>query len=318
MKAKPLTAAVMLCLAVPLISRAQQPAQYGYGSFGMVLQPGPQAPAPMQGVGPANPGPMPFQGYGPTAPGPNQFQGNGLAGQGPAMTQDNGLTPLPGSAAESWVSGIGNLPVGKDGPIGEELFFYQGPVVVAGTGTLANKIDTGWMVEGGGRALLFNRNQDGAWTLSTGVAFQYNNGTGNAGSFDYFGLPVDVRNLFRVSATASVGYDWFRQGMMPFGNGQDTLRYGLDFGGRFGFEHVDLNVLGVTGDPFNQDNYLYHSHTYGGLVWGLHVDGEIPMGGWVFVAGMRLEYDYNWGEVLVTANSTVCDFNILFTIGIRY
>ncbi len=318
MSAKPLITAVVLCLAVPLVSNAQQPIPYGNGSFGMVLQPGPNAPAPLQVPAQQNQLPMPFQGNAQPMPGNGPWQAYQQPMPGTMQGQDNGLIPLPGSAAESWANGLGTLPVGRNGPIGEELYFYEGPSIVAGTGTLANKIRTGWMVEGGGRAVLFNREQDGAWVASTGLAFQYNDGGGNSGSFDYFGLSVDVRNLFRVSGNAAIGYDWFRQGMMPFGGGRDTLRYGLEFGGRFGFAHVDLNVLNVDNDPFNVNNYLFHSHTYGGIFWGLHVDGEIPMGGWVLVTGMRLEYDYNWSELLVTANSTVCEVNVLFTIGIRY
>jgi len=318
MKAMPLITAALLGLAVPLISRAQQPGPYGNSSFGMVLQPGPQAPMPLQGAGPAFPGPMPFQGNGPVAPVPNQFQGNGMMGPGQGAYPDYGLTPLPGSAAESWVNGIGNLPIGRDGPIGEELFFYEGPTMIAGGATLANQVRTGWMVEGGGRALLFNREQDGAWVFSTSVAFQYNDGSGKAGTYDYFGLNVDVRNLFRVSGNAAIGYDWFRQGMAPFTQGRDTLRFGFDFGGRFGFSHVDLNVEGVNNDPFNVNNYLFRSHTYGGIAFGYHADYEIPMGGWVFIAGMRTEWGYNWSQLLVTANSTIYDLNILFTFGIRY
>jgi hypothetical protein len=296
MSAKPLITAVLLCLAVPLTGTAQQPAPFfGSGPVGMLLQPGPNAPAPLQGIGPATPPP-------PTA----------------VLQDNNGLTPLPGSAAESWVNGIGNLPIGKNGPIGEELFFYEGPSISAGGGKLSRQIDTGWMTEGGARALLFNKEQDGALTLGAGITFQYNDGSGRDGSYDYFGLPVQVRNLFRTSATAAVGYDWFRQGMAPIGNGHDTFRFGLDFGGRFGFSHVDLNVDGVANDPFHVKNYLFRSRTYGGIDFGAHADFEFPMGSWVLVTGLRSEWGYNWSELLLTANSTVIDVNILFTAGIRY
>jgi hypothetical protein len=292
MRAKPLITAVLLSMAVPMTCFAQQPAPAGNGPMPMLLQPGPDAPKALQSAPPA--------------------PGNGII---PAP--EYGMPP-PGSAAASWLNSGGSIPIGRDGPIGEEVYFYEGPTISAGGGRISRQIDTGWMTEFGGRALLFNPAQDGALTLSAGVSFQYNDGNGTDGAYTLYGLPVQVRNLMRWSGILAVGYDWFRQGMSPIGGPQNTLRYGVDFGGRWGDAHLDLNVNGVQNDPFHVNDYLKHSSVYGGIELAAHADIEVPMRSWVLVGGIRTEWAYNWSAVGQTVNSTVVDINILFTCGFRY
>src|SRR5437879_2606956 len=48
-------------------------------------------------------------------------------------------------------------PVGKNGPIAYEWYLRAGPSLpLGGTGGLANTVETGWLIQGGGRSLFFN------------------------------------------------------------------------------------------------------------------------------------------------------------------
>ncbi len=208
------------------------------------------------------------------------------------------------------------MPVGRDGPIGEELYFWNGPSIPVGGGILSQQLNTGWMVEAGGKALLFNADQSAAWVSRVGITFQYNDGSGNVNPFDYFGLPVRVRDYFRWAGTFGVGRDWFLVGQSPIGPRNANLRYGFDFGGRWGTSHVNLNL--DIDDPLMQSNYLRRHDVFGTFDIGLHLGFEIPMGGWVWSGGIRSEWAYNFTDILPAQKTNIQDVNILFTTGIRY
>jgi hypothetical protein len=224
--------------------------------------------------------------------------------------------PMPGSAAQSWANGLGALPVGRDGPIGEELYFWNGPSIPVGGGILSQQLNTGWMAEVGGRVLLFNAARTSAWVARAGVAFQYNDGSGNVNPFDYFGFPVTIRDYFRWSGIYAVGRDWFMVGRSPFGPRDASLRCGWDVGGRYGTSHVNLNL--IIDDPLMQSNYLRRHDVFGGFEVGTHLDFEVPMGAWVWVAGVRAEWAYNFTDIMPGQKTNIQDVNILFTTGIRY
>lgn len=248
---------------------------------------------------------------------------------GPALELPPGLAPenpyrfesVPGSAAQSWANGIGSLPVGRDGPIGEELYFWTGPTIPVGGGMLFQQLNTGWMAEAGGRALFFNAANTAAWVARAGIAFQYNDGSGNVNTFDYFGLPVRVRDYFRWSGIYAVGRDWFMIGQSPFGPRNASMRFGWDVGGRWGTSHVNLNLDipdPQVNDPFSQGNYLRRHDVFGAVEFGTHLDFEIPMRSWVWVFGVRGEWGYNFTDILPGQKTNIQDVNILFTTGIRY
>jgi hypothetical protein len=281
MSAKPLFCAVLLGLGVAWSAQAQPFAAPPPGSFGMALQPAQAPPASM-------------------------------------TPSSNGFEPLPGTAAASWMNSAGSFPIGRDGPIGQEVFWLTGPTLPLGPSVLATDLSTGWMSEAGLRTLLFNPSNDAAWTLSTGLAFQYVAGTGTAPTFDFFGLNVRAHHLFRWSVTPAIGRDWFFQGRAPFGGPQDSLRFGIDCGGRLGTEHVDLSIANVAADPFNVKAYLRKHDVFGGVVVGAHTEIEIPMESWVFFAGARAEWGYDWSQLLITHNSSLQDVNLLFSFGVRY
>jgi hypothetical protein len=224
--------------------------------------------------------------------------------------------PLPGTAAREWADGLGSLPVGRDGPIGSEIYFWNGPSFPVGGGILEQQSNVGWMAEAGGRALLFNSACTAAWTMRAGVAFQYNNGRGNVPSFDFFGLPVTVRDYIRWSGVFAVGRDWFLPGQLPFGPRNSNLRAGLDVGGFWGTSHVNLNV--IVDDPLMQSNYLRRHDVFGGIKTGAHVSFEIPLGGWIWVTGIRTEYAFNFTDILPGQKRNIQDINVLCSTGFRY
>ena len=206
-------------------------------------------------------------------------------------------------------------PFGANGPIGAEIFLYTGPTIPSSGGTLYQQIHTGWMAEWGGRSLFFNTARDAAWTAKLSVTFAYNGGVRRAGpTFDYFGLPVRVRDLERWSFTFGGGRDWFLLGSRD--SGSSNLRFGLETGGRWGTEHVDL-LLDIF-DPLHQSDYLRRQDIFGAFYLGAHIDYEIPMGSWVWIGGFRAEHNWNFNDVLVGNSSTLRDVNLLLSTGIRY
>jgi hypothetical protein len=224
--------------------------------------------------------------------------------------------PLPGSAAQNWSNGLGSLPVGRDGPVGEEIYFWNGPSFPIGGGILDRQLNPGWMSELGGRGLLFNAAGTAAWTVRGGVAFQYNNGSGDVGNFDFFGMPVKVRDYFRWSGVFAMGRDWFLSGQLPFGPRNSNLRAGFDVGGFWGTSHVNLNLDIV--DPLMQSNFLRRHDVFGGIKTGTHVSFEIPLGGWVWVGGIRTEYGFNFTDIMPDQKHNIQDLNVLLSTGFRY
>ena len=206
-------------------------------------------------------------------------------------------------------------PFGANGPIGSELFLYTGPTIPVSGGTLFHQLHTGWMVEWGVRSLFFNTDRDAAWGAKVSGTYAYNGGLRHGGpTFSYFGIPVRVRDLDRWSFTIGASREWFLFGSRD--NGESNLRFGLETGGRWGTEHV--NLLIDIFDPRNQSNYLRRQDVFGAYYLGTHIDYEIPMGAWVFLCGFRAEYNWDFDDILPGNSSLLRDVNLLFSIGVRY
>jgi hypothetical protein len=226
----------------------------------------------------------------------------------------NGYTPLPGTAGSRWVEENSALPVGGNGPIGQELYFNTGLNMALGNGIFGLYTHPGWMIDTGGRALWFNVPNSGAMTGAIGFTYQENIGKQDAPTYKFFGIDVRTRSLIRCSAVSRVGYDWFRQGQGPFGWG-NTFRFGADVGGRWGTEILYLDVIN---DPVQNTTFRRRSDVFGGVVAGIHADIEIPMRSWVWFGGLRWEYGYNWSNLLPGQNSNIHDINTLMEFGFRY
>lgn len=245
--------------------------------------------------------------YAPSMPAPADGSASALL--------SNGFTPLAGPADTRWRTDGGPLPVGRDGPIGQELYSMIGLTLANGNGVFGQHLDGGFMIEGGLRTLFFNPEQTAAWTAKVGLTLQTNGGPGDTPTFDHFGLQVRIRDYFRFSGVFALGRDWFLYGASPIGDGTGTLRAGIDLGVRWGAQKVTFDVID---DPDEGTDYRFRTDNYGGVVLGWHTMLEVPMGAWVLFGGLRAEYGYNWSELLPGQNSNTHDVNLLFTTGFRY
>src|SRR5262245_56024160 len=179
-----------------------------------------------------NPPPMPMF---PTIPPPNYPAGPPASYPAAAIANPpGGLQPVSPSASD-WLNSpcLCNGPTGKNGPIGSEFFLMTGPTIPVGSSIQAQYANTGWMVEGGARTLLFNTAGDAAWTLILALTYQYNDGSGRVAPFNFFndpGLPVTIRDIHRYSMTFGGGRDWFLVDRGALGIAGSSLRLGLETG----------------------------------------------------------------------------------------
>jgi hypothetical protein len=216
-------------------------------------------------------------------------------------------------------------PVGGDGPISTEIYARSGPGFIIPTGFLGKTLETGWVIEGGGRALFFNPAGDAACTVDLGLSNVYNHGqhsdrvavlhvleTGLTGT-GRVTAPVTIRDLNRTFANLGVGGEWWLWGPAAncptcgrMGDGP-TCRVGFDAGGRWGTEKMEFNGL------------QHRTEVIEGAFVAVHADVEVPCGGWVFVGGTRLEWDHTWmHQILQGLPENLQDLNLLVTLGIRY
>jgi hypothetical protein len=236
-----------------------------------------------------------------------------------------GVQPVSPSASD-WLKSpcLCNGPTGKNGPIGSELFLLTGPSIPVGNSVQDRFADTGWMVEIGARSLFFNPEGDKAWTVMLGLSYQYNNGSGVPAPFNYFNspeLPVTIREIHRYAFNFGGGRDWFLFGNSPLGCDGANLRFGFETGGRWGGQHVNMNLiinnpLVTSVDP--RGTFLERYKVYGGYYLAAHIDMEVPMGSWVWFGGFRAEWALDFGNVIPFQNNTGQDINLLLSTGFRY
>jgi hypothetical protein len=217
-------------------------------------------------------------------------------------------------------------PTGGNGPISIEPYMRAGASVILPTGFLGKVLDTGWDIEGGARTLFFNTEGDAAWTLDLGMSNVNNHGqhsdrvatlnliatdvNGNTGRFLF---PVTVQALNRTFVNLAVGrecYLWAPaancQNCGRMGDGP-TWRIGIDGGGRWGTEMLQFHEI------------RHRTEVIEGAFASIHTDLEVPWGGWVFVAGARIEYDYTWmHQILQGLPENLQELNGLITLGVRY
>ena len=86
-----------------------------------------------------------------------------------------------------------------------------------------------------------------------------------------------------------------------------TWRVGFDAGGRWGTERMEFNGL------------QHRTEVIEGAFVAVHTDLEVPCGGWVFLAGARIEWDHTWmHQILQGLPENLQDLNCLVTLGLRY
>jgi hypothetical protein len=163
--------------------------------------------------------------------------------------------------------------------------------------------------------LLFNRAQDCAWTFTAGLSnvnyhgdrpdlhFPVHVFINNGITTTLTKVNVSVRDLNQTFANLGMGREWYL--WAPANAPGRAWRIGLDGGGRWGTEKLDLNEI------------KHLTDTIGGVYAAVHSDLELPLGACTFLAGLRLEWNYTWSDIL-QAPSDVMSFNGLISMGIRF
>jgi hypothetical protein len=239
---------------------------------------------------------------------------------------------VPGSYASPWYAespGCGSF--GGHGPVAYDVYWRTGPSFAFGSGEFTDRLHMGWQVAGGAKTLFFNQEGDAAWTFDLGLSYTYNRGSND----DFVNLAMRqpdaqgfnnqaiirndvfdtarIRGLHRTSFNFGLGRDWFLWGVgVPGSEDGWNFRFGADVGGRWGTAHVDLVPV------FEDNGYNRRQKVFHGTYIGFHSNFEKPMGGWVLFGGTRVEYGYDWMDIVPPIKGDVQSVNLLFTGGVRY
>lgn len=241
----------------------------------------------------------------------------------------------PGTVTSPWCGdGMAgrncNGPVGGNGPIAYDLYLYTGPsLIVGGDPEISAALKNGWMVGGGTRTLFMNQAGDAAWALDFGISYTFTRG--NPDRFVGVATPpppnpatgvVDqpeqintftVRNLHRTAFNFAIGRDWWLNGPGFVGGECDfNQRIGFDVGGRWGNSHIQLIPRA------NPETYLRRDSLYHGIFLSANWNFDVPMGAWILFGGTRLQWGYNWTNVVPPIGGDLQDVNILFQLGTRF
>lgn len=201
--------------------------------------------------------------------------------------------------------------VGCNGPIGAEIYLLSGVELPAEGKIFGHVLETGWVIQGGGRTLFFNPAMDRDWNIDLSISNIVNRGQRTDIKVPLFvGATTpetfSIHEMNRTYVNASFGREWYFY--RPPDAWIHCWRIGLSAGGRLGSEKLELNGI-------------EHRHdVIGGMFCGLNADVEIPCRGCcTFLAGIRAEWGYNWSDILQRQNdSDLQDVNILFTAGVRF
>lgn len=218
-------------------------------------------------------------------------------------------------------------PVGANGPVTYETYFRTGPSLITGGGPMTAVVKTfGWNLQAGARSLLFNPTGDAAWVLDLGLGYTENRGRGAASPLNILSNSVrfggatpgtfaaGVTELRRTSFNYGIGRDYFLNGPGAVGQAPEygNFRLGWDVGGRWGTASIDFEPFGDP-DGYRRRQGVYHSaYLAGQATW------EKPCGGWTFYMGGRVEWSYNWTNLIPPNDGEFRDMNLLLTLGVRF
>ena len=226
-----------------------------------------------------------------------------------------------GTGLSSWITyDRGNCctGVGNGVPITTEFFTRIGPAFPVGGEFFGRTLSTGWMIEGGVRAMFFNNEWSKAWAIELGVSNTYNeNQSANTqvfigNTFNNGGKPlgvVTVRALNRTYANLLFGREWYVPGPTLLGLDMSHVRFrfGADVGGRYGSEELKL-----------VESMNHHTDVTEGFVTAVHGDAELPLGRWTLIGGIRTEYAYSFSNIIAEHHGSIQDISLLFNVGVRY
>jgi hypothetical protein len=251
--------------------------------------------------------------------------GTGTAGQAAGPSPDDGPHFLSHYITYQRPDCCG--PIGGDGQIMYEVYLRGGASLPVGGHLLERDLQDGWMVQGGVRTLCYNPEMDAAWTADLGLGNSANHAIENGRQIPlsilvpgaFTGAPaqrvnfgsaggppgVTVRDLNRTYASLALGREWYL-GPSVYTCGW-KWRFGFDVGGHYGSEKMDFHEI-------QHRTGVIEAVTVAG-----HADVEIPCCGVTFLAGLRVEYDYTFSNILQqTTSADLQDLNLLLTAGVRF
>jgi hypothetical protein len=245
------------------------------------------------------------QGVNAPTPMPAPLPKEGAAAAPKATSTDEGGTGL-----SSWITYDRNnccLGKGSSTPVLTEVIFRIGPSFPVGGEFFSRNLDTGWMIEGGARAMFFNHAWTAAWAVELGVSNTYNpSHSTNTIFLDHnINQFVSVRALDRTFANLGLGREWYLLGSQATSS-DCHLRFGADFGGRYGAATVKFNEI------------RHRTQVIEGIFAAIHTDLEIPWGRCTYLAGVRGEYGFTWSNIFAPGQGDMQDLTLLFNLGVRY
>jgi hypothetical protein len=210
-----------------------------------------------------------------------------------------------------------------------ELVFRAGATVPLPFGLFGSTMKSGLDVEGGVRSLFFNTAETAAWTAELSITnLNYNTTTHTTNGFirNFRSVtpspipggtptvtiipfaPVTPSGLNETTLNLLLGREWYIWGSTHDCKSKEWMwRVGLDSGGSWGSERVDLHQI------------PHKTATIGGFRVALHSDLEKPCGCAVFFTGVRVEYEYLWSNILQKQNNTdMQSINATMSVGLRY
>lgn len=231
----------------------------------------------------------------------------------------NGLpqpTPVPETVIEGqyglsdWITyrrgGYCMGPIGRHGPIASEVYLRAGLDFPVG-GNLGDIVRTGYSVQGGGRALLYNALEDAAWIVDVGVGTTQNYVDGGAVPFTITqpgsAILVNMTHLSRTTFNLGFGRMWYL-----WGSASDLDRkwvLSLEGGGRYGSASARFVQI------------RHRTDVIGGAFAGGYLGMEAPIGAGFLDVGIRTEFSYTWSDIVQT-RSDVADIGVLFNVGLRF
>jgi hypothetical protein len=191
-------------------------------------------------------------------------------------------------------------------PIGTEFFLRVGPSIPFGNEQFGRTLDTGWMIEGGARALFFNADYNRAWTVEGGLSSTYHHAGDQAlaNPININGNILTLREYHRTLVHLGLGREYYLFGTTAVDPGR-KVRVGFDGGGRYGSASAEFPQIRHTTD------------VVGGMYGAVHGDVEFPFCRCVFLLGLRGQYAYTWSDIL-DGPSDLQEINLLVNIGLRY
>jgi hypothetical protein len=245
----------------------------------------------------------------------------------PSMLNTPADRPAPGRLS-SWITYSKPDccgPIGRDGPIKMEVYVQTGISLPVEGAYFGHTLETGWVIQAGGRSLFFNPEGTRAWFADLSISNIDNHGQRSDVKATLRDViingtrvatqTVSVQSMDRTFVNLGIGHDWYLVGSGLRGccasgqchDGEWNWRVGVDVGGRLGSERLELNEI-----PHRTD-------AISGLFAGFSSDLEIPCGCCTFLAGFRAEWGYTFSSILQRPNdSEFEDVNILFNVGLRY